>query len=382
MGLFVDNYKQAFLFLLMFLPAALNATKAEMTDYEKNLLKDVQVVESILEDNKLKAKGIMGEITHLEYEVIAAQKIIKLIDNESKISSINLIQLEEQLTILEQEKKIVVRQYQSLLLEEYKNRDYRTKLYFLASSKNIGELLSRVSHLSTLKNFRIKQLKAIENKEKEVLDKLAVYNGSSNQKKQIAADKVEQISKLNSLLRIIHQKYRELETENSTLNLRLKEKIQALNELDKEVNKAISGKANTKSATKGLKLNWPLGNGIIVGRFGVHKHSKERKVRIANSGIDILVAGKEKIMAVADGKVKAILNVPGSNTSIIIDHNGYYSVYSNVTNQNLATGSAIKQGEPFATVASDNDGMNKFHFELWKGTAKVNPEKYLQGSLN
>ncbi|MDA8886196.1 peptidoglycan DD-metalloendopeptidase family protein [Bacteroidia bacterium] len=382
MGLLGDKYKQAFLFLLMLLPAVLNAIKIEITDYEKNLLKDVQVVESILEDNRLKAKGIMGEITHLEYEVIAAQKIIRLIENESKVSSINLIHLEEQLTVLEQEKKIVVRQYQALLLEEYKNRDYKTKLYFIASSKNIGELVSRVSHLSTLKEFRVKQLKAIENKEKEVADNLAVFIGSSNQKKQIAVDKVEQISKLNSLLRIIHQKYRELESNNNSLTLQLREKNEALDKLNKEVNKAINAEANSNSASKGLKFRWPVGNGIIVGRFGVHKHSKERKVRITNNGIDILVAGKEKIMAVADGKVKAILNVPGSNTSIIIDHNGYYSVYSNVAYQNLASGSAIKQGEPFATVASDNDGMNKFHFELWKGTAKVNPEKYLQGSLH
>ena len=119
-----------------------------------------------------------------------------------------------------------------------------------------------------------------------------------------------------------------------------------------------------------------------MGRFGVQKHAKERRVRIENNGIDVLVSKYEKILASGDGVVKAVLQIPGSNTSVIIDHNGYYTVYSNIRGVKLKIGDKVKAGDYLALIGLDDEGLNKLHFELWKGTSKINPEEFFEGELN
>jgi len=310
MGLFVNRFRFVFIGIVFLCPVYLNATKFDVFSKETSLLKDIQVIQSIIQDNKLKSNDLEGEIASLEYKVIAARKVIKLIKTQEEVSEGDLYLLQQQLEILKSERSIAINQYRSILIEEYKNRDYKTKLFFLASSKNLNEFVNRLNHLKTLKDFRKRQLKALENKQSEVADKLAVYSGNKSEKVKLSA------------------------------------------------------------------------KGLVVGRFGVQKHAKERRVRIENNGIDVLVSKYEKILASGDGVVKAVLQIPGSNTSVIIDHNGYYTVYSNIRGVKLKIGDKVKAGDYLALIGLDDEGLNKLHFELWKGTSKINPEEFFEGELN
>lgn len=366
----------------MLLPVALGAKESTISQKERGILKDIQVVQSILNDNAHDANDLAGEIAHLEYQIMAARKIIYLIDDEVGVSNHELQKLEGQLSILEIEKKEAINQFQSILLEEYKNRDYKRKLYFLASSKNISEFVNRLNHLNTLKDFRMKHLRAIDNKKKEVMDKLSVYRGSKDQKDKIAEGKTIYITQLNEILRAKHQKYKQIEKENQTLQLRLNERNEFLAKLNSEVRAVVQRKSSIDNTSRMIDLLWPTGSGLVVSHFGVHKHAKERKVRVANNGIDILVAPKEMVRCVESGEVKAIMELPGQNTSVIIDHGSFYSVYSNVENITHVVGDQIIKGDLFANVARNQGNVSKLHFELWKGTEKVDPEKYLSGSLN
>jgi murein DD-endopeptidase MepM/ murein hydrolase activator NlpD len=361
----------------------LNAGNRGEYSEKKSLVKGIEVVKSILADNAITANGLTGEIDYLEYQIIAAQKIVRLIDNQETISGQELMQLGEQLTLLKNEKKIAFQQYQSILLEEYKNRDYKNKLYFLASSKSLVEFVNRLNHLSRLKEFRTKQLRAIANKEKEVRDKLEVYNGNASQKLGISNQKIEQITKLSELLREYHQKYSEIADVNQQLNLKLKNKQEALAALSAEIKENISQDLHSHSDNNvSIKLQWPIKKGLIVGRFGVHKHPKERKVKVENNGIDVLVSNDEKIYATQDGTIKAILEIPGSNQCIILDHGTFYSVFTNLQGIKLVAGDQVKSGDYIADIAINDEGLRKLHFEVWRGTSKVNPEKYMENPLH
>jgi septal ring factor EnvC (AmiA/AmiB activator) len=165
--------------------------------------------------------------------------------------------------------------------------------------------------------------------------------------------------------------------------IQLKDKQSSLELLESAVEASIKTKTE-KEVTRNsadIKLSWPVKKGLLVGTFGIHKHATERKVKVENNGIDVLVAENEKIVATQNGVIKAILEVPGSNTCIILDHGTYYSVYSNLKNVTHKVGSTVKEGDHIADIALNADGQSKLHFELWKETAKVNPEEYLQGSL-
>lgn len=377
MDISVNSLSKIIFTFLVFLVSQIS-TVAEVSLKVKSINQEIYNIQSIIDDNTSIASGLANEIAHLEYHTIAARKVLRLIDKKREVSAVELSILNNQLLLLEQEKSLAVDKYQKIILEEYKNRNYKTKLYFLASSKNVREFVNRLSHLSTLKEFRKQQLIDIEDKRKEVEDKLHVYRGSRIQKAEILADKTVQMMELNMLLRAKHKAYKNLEVENQTLEFRRRIKEDNLSELSSKTFTEVNG---LKEQEIYKSFRWPVNFGLIVGRFGTHKHSKERKVQVANNGIDILVSSGEEVLCAADGVVKAVVNIPGRNTSVIVSHQGIFTVYSNLKNSDVEAGSAVNAGERIGEVAINTEGFSKFHFEVWKGTQKVNPENYLLEGL-
>lgn len=369
-----------YLFLIAIVSPMLWSASSK-TEKQDILEEEIAVLNRVLDDNKVATNSILGEITNLEYQVLAAQKIVHLIENKEQASEASILRLENQLATLELQKKNAVVQLQKLLLEEYKHRDYKKKLYFLASSSSINQFVNRLNHLGKLKDFRTKQLSVLLNKSAEIRDRLAIFKGTEQEKTSLTNRKFDELVKLNDLLRLKHKKFNDLRQAGNQVKLEINEKRKQLKLFNNQVAKHIV-KTKKNQIKFNRKLKWPVKNGLLVNRFGVKKHNKERKVRVENNGIDILVSAEEAILTVDDGTVKAVLEVPGSNTSVIIDHGTFYSVYSNLKGTHLKQGEQVKQGVKLASVGKDTDGLRKLHFELWQGINKLNPEKYLKGKLN
>lgn len=369
-----------YLFLIAIVSPMLWSASSK-TEKQDILEEEIAVLNRVLDDNEVATNSILGEITNLEYQVLAAQKIVHLIENKEQASEASILRLENQLATLELQKKNAVVQLQKLLLEEYKHRDYKKKLYFLASSSSINQFVNRLNHLGKLKDFRTKQLSVLLNKSAEIRDRLAIFKGTEQEKTSLTNRKFDELVKLNDLLRLKHKKFNDLRQAGNQVKLEINEKRKQLKLFNNQVAKHIV-KTKKNQIKFNRKLKWPVKNGLLVNRFGVKKHNKERKVRVENNGIDILVSAEEAILTVDDGTVKAVLEVPGSNTSVIIDHGTFYSVYSNLKGTHLKQGEQVKQGVKLASVGKDTDGLRKLHFELWQGINKLNPEKYLKGKLN
>ena len=369
-----------YLFLIAIVSPMLWSASSK-TEKQDILEEEIAVLNRVLDDNKVATNSILGEITNLEYQVLAAQKIVHLIENKEQASEASILRLENQLATLELQKKNAVVQLQKLLLEEYKHRDYKKKLYFLASSSSINQFVNRLNHLGKLKDFRTKQLSVLLNKSAEIRDRLAIFKGTEQEKTSLTNRKFDELVKLNDLLRLKHKKFNDLRQAGNQVKLEMNEKRKQLKLFNNQVAKHIV-KTKKNQIKFNRKLKWPVKNGLLVNRFGVKKHNKERKVRVENNGIDILVSAEEAILTVDDGTVKAVIEVPGSNTSVIIDHGTFYSVYSNLKGTHLKQGEQVKQGVKLASVGKDTDGLRKLHFELWQGINKLNPEKYLKGKLN
>ena len=381
MGINVGKYFTLLLMALAVFAKASYGNESGSTSRTRSLKRDIVAINKILAQNKIEKNTIDAEVTEAEFRVAAAKRVIQIIEGAEKVSSYELERLQNQLSTIEQEHKMALSQYQIILVEEYKHRDYRKKLYFLATSSNFSELINRLNYLEKLKEFRKRQLKAIENKKKEISDKLRVYSGSSQEKTKISKLKMEEINRLNQLLNEKYVVLQRLQATNNDLQLQLNAAQANISSFSKK--KELENTSGVKDAsTKIAKLIWPLKRGLVVGRFGVHKHSKERKVQVENNGIDILVIDNEPVRCVADGEIKAVLQIPGSNTTLIIDHKTYYSVYSNLGDTKLNVGDKVNKEDFLGKVAKDNQGAFKLHFEIWQGTKKLNPEDYLLGKLN
>jgi murein hydrolase activator len=124
------------------------------------------------------------------------------------------------------------------------------------------------------------------------------------------------------------------------------------------------------------KLNWPLQNGKIVGKFGENRNRILNTVTL-NYGIDIQAAKDLNVKSVADGVVSAIDWIPGYGSVIIITHaEDYRTVYSRLSEIYVNEGEKIPAGKIIARVVESLEG-NILHFEVWSSRTYQNPETWL-----
>ena len=79
------------------------------------------------------------------------------------------------------------------------------------------------------------------------------------------------------------------------------------------------------------KLPWPVTRGMVSGKFGNQKHEVYEHLTTINNGIDILTNKGTKARAVFNGKVAAVIVLPGGKKAVLIQHGEFFTMYSNLS---------------------------------------------------
>ncbi len=126
------------------------------------------------------------------------------------------------------------------------------------------------------------------------------------------------------------------------------------------------------------KLPWPT-NGRILHHFGKIRNKKLHTVQ-ENIGVDIKAPFGTPVRSAADGVVTAITWQRGRGNILIIDHyGGYYTVYAHLAEILVVPGQKVKQGEEIGKVGNSGSlSGSMLHFEIWKNTKIMNPERWLR----
>ena len=135
--------------------------------------------------------------------------------------------------------------------------------------------------------------------------------------------------------------------------------------------------ASSFAALRG-RMPFPVPSGFISDHFGVHKHPLLKGVMINNNGIDIQTSPGAPVHSVYDGVVQSVVNIPGINNVVAIQHGDYFTVYSKLANVSVSVGTRVKTGQRIGSVASDDDGTAEINFQVWKNTVRQNPESWLR----
>lgn len=123
------------------------------------------------------------------------------------------------------------------------------------------------------------------------------------------------------------------------------------------------------------RLIWPV-QGEVVGLFGRHKHPRFGTY-VDRKGIEIKVADKEAIRAVADGMVAYADRVKGYGMVVIVDHGDrFLSLYANAASVQVRPGRAVGAGEPIGE-SSSAESDSRIYFELRHGESPLNPLGWL-----
>ncbi|MEZ4792936.1 MAG: peptidoglycan DD-metalloendopeptidase family protein [Gelidibacter sp.] len=165
----------------------------------------------------------------------------------------------------------------------------------------------------------------------------------------------------------------------------IKEAIAEANRLAAEANKK-AGKSNTTTTTtnksssgfaltpeaKALaanfeankgNLSWPVEKGVVKTRYGTQPSPIDPSVNIQSNGVRIATEKNEKVRAVFQGTVTAVMTSKTGNPAVLIQHGNYFTAYKNLSKVYVKKGDKVdtKQfiGEVF-TSSSDHETILSF----------------------
>ena len=124
-------------------------------------------------------------------------------------------------------------------------------------------------------------------------------------------------------------------------------------------------------------LPWPTSSRAVAQGYGMYRNP-QTGTTLENPGIDIRSSNGSGVEAVAEGKVSTVTWLPGYGSLVIVDHqNGFRTVYANLANVRVNSGASVRAGTRIGTSGTSIDG-EVVHFEVWNGSARLNPLSYLR----
>lgn len=264
---------------------------------------------------------------------------------EAKVVTV-LTQQEKKLRIELERKKLAIRKLDNLIAgivqrEIQKSMERERKLRMVAQAKKLEV-------------------------NKPELPKIKLEEGQVK-KYEKSADQVEEVGKLELKKEIIKEKSF---TKESVVEPILEKNIYYMNADEAKL-------ASSFAALRG-KMPFPVPSGFISDHFGVHKHPILKGVMINNNGIDIQTSSGSAVHTVYDGIVQSVVNIPGINTVVAIQHGDYFTVYSKIENVSVSVGQRVRTGQKIGAVASNEDGTAEINFQVWKNTVRQNPETWIK----
>ena len=129
--------------------------------------------------------------------------------------------------------------------------------------------------------------------------------------------------------------------------------------------------APAKSADGDLQFMWPAKGKVLAG------FAEPR-----SKGIDIDGKPGDPIVAAAPGRVTYIgSGIPGLGKLVVIKHDsGFITVYAHNREILVKEQQAVGRGQKIAELGSSDSDRPKLHFQIRKGSAAVDPLRYLPGS--
>lgn len=253
----------------------------------------------------------------------------------------------------------------------------------------MSESFLKSNYYNRLKSFVKNKIAEIDTEKSKLDNEIAQLNAE----KQSKTDFLQETERQSQLLLNEQDKHRVMiaslkEDESSLKDLLSEQKVQR-EEMNIAIEKIIRSEfddgstINAPNEVSGIGavlpdyLSWPVSGGVITSRYGKQRHPTLRNVTISNNGVDIRAPKGSAVTCVDSGSVVSVSEVAGFGKMIILDHSGYYTVYSKLGTVQVTKGQSLQKGSVLGNLNTENN-LSELHFEIWKDNKTLNPEKWLR----
>jgi murein DD-endopeptidase MepM/ murein hydrolase activator NlpD len=371
--------------------------RKELEDERSRTMRDIEFTNILLGRTEKSRKQSLNQLIILNRKIDKRNYYVNSLEEEIVLVDKKIEENKWVMSSLENDLMKIKKEYEKIIVGSYKKAKNQESIIYILASKNYGQAYKRIKYYQQYAAYRKKQgkkimaindvldIKEIElEKERDVKQELLNIRKAEKKKLNIEKDKK------NRMVVNLGKKERKLRNE-------LKKRERISRELEKEIVRIIAEERERSkgsgimkltpeeqniainfSSNKG-KLPWPTERGIIVEKFGEHKHPVLKNVKISNNGIDIATIDRGEIRAIFDGEVRKIVAIKGANSTVLIKHGNFFTVYQNLVEVSVKKGEKVKTKQRIGVVYSNSDSErdNVVHLEIWENNVKMNPEAWI-----
>lgn len=359
-------------------------------------LEDILYTEELLSKTASNRMSQLSQVKLLSGKIESREKVVNNISREVRqLDKIidergnDIIELQEEVTLLKKD-------YSRMIQKAYQTKRSYDKAQYILAANDFNQAFKRIRYMQQYNKFRREQASEIMKKADSLELQIENLKSDKERKKILMNSQKNEVVRLNNEKKVKNRVVQNLSKEEKKLRSQLQEKRRAMDEIENEINRimAVATGGNTKEEGMQLtpemkiisnefgqnkgRLSWPVERGVIVSKYGKHKHEVLKAVDVDNSGVDIATSGGANARCIFDGKVSNVISIKGANLTVIIQHGEYFSVYNNLVDVTVKKGDMVQGKQNIGKVYYDNKGGNsELHFQLWKGLSTQNPEAWL-----
>jgi septal ring factor EnvC (AmiA/AmiB activator) len=363
---------------------------------------EISFTNKLLEETRQNRSKMEGELGLLNKKIRLREDLINSIKKEVRLYNRQIERNREQIAILESELGELKARYADLVRLAHRTNRSQDRLMFIFASEDFIQAVRRIRYFRQLADIRKKQVEEIESTKERLIGLNQELDGAidsknqtieqeQNAKQDLSQDlsrQKETVSSLRSEERGLLSTLKKQEKQREKVNKEIQRIIEAEIRASKEDNEGVFSLTPEAAALSADfeknrgKLPWPVERGVITQKFGDNPHPVLAGIMVPNNGVNIATNQNAQIRAVFDGTISGVISIPGAGKSIIINHGGYRSVYSNMKEVFVSKGQTISAKEAIGLVLTDEvDGKTEAHIEIWKvseeGTIKEDPAKWI-----
>lgn len=381
--------------LLFFVPTLFSQKKSELEQRRNALIKDIELTTLQIKKNRKNTSLALEELELINTQLKQRRQLLDILQKENEALKKSQSSIQDSLRLIQNKIEKQKKDYAVILNQAHISSRLKHPFSGMLEGVGLYESFKKRIYLGQLKTHvlrkseQLSESKNLLHLKKEALEKNIRQQGINleslkeeekkiNRQKENKNDLVAKLKKNTGLLdQKLEKKKRERKQINEAIEKLILAELSRKKKQNSNRNKVDLALSKKFENNKG-KLPWPVANGVITSRFGRRAHPELRGVYIDNAGIDFLTRDGNGVQAVFSGTVVGATEIPGGQSMVIISHGDYFTVYSKLTEILVNTGQEISTGATIGRVGNPRDGAGNFHFEVWKGKEKNNPQLWLR----
>ena len=359
----------------------------------QSLRNEIEATKKRIQSESRKEKSSVRRVSNLSEEISLLQRLLKEIKKEEKLLVADISRTGKQIAQSEVELDTIRVRYARRLVKMYK-KGQLSNLEKIFSSTSWRQAVYRTKYLKIISDLDQKTHNIIRSLLIEIGRQKLSLESVLRKKRRLKRDREQTLSQVRDKKRREQRELTKIRRSQKDLKTYLTEKQVGVKQLEAIITKIredidrVEREERIRRQQRALKakefpklkgqLAWPA-EGRVITKFG-RQWNPKLKTTTENPGIDIKGKPGSEVRVVLGGIVTTITFIRGFGTTIIVDHgNGFYTVYSHVTNVEINEDSEVRGGDVIAYMG-DSGSINgsQLHFEVWGEGKILDPEKWLQ----